>query len=333
MVRTPPTPPPRLRHSRRSSFARRDSNLALLGAVLTGAVLAFALLLLLVQPVNPGFGTSLRGATADGLAPLIAIARAPADMVQGAGRLVGEHMQVVARNRELQQQLQAASKRAAASGRLADENARLERLLRLRRPERRLVASAMASQVAANGGERTAILSAGQRDGIRPRMPVLAADGLAGRVTDVGRIASRMLLITDGSSRVPVRVQRTGWTGLAIGNGGTLLEFSFDIASGTDRLRVGDQLLTSGDGGLFPPGIPVAVIVDTEQTPPLARPLANPAGLGVVTIEAPWLSTPDFLDLPPAGDEADLPAAAAPPVPPALPATAATPAPATVSRP
>lgn len=312
MVRTPPPPPPRLRSSRRTSFARRDSNLALLGAVITGAVLAFSLLLLLVQRVNPEFGTSLRGATADALSPLLAIARTPVEIAQRTGGLVGEHMQVVAKNRVLEQQLQAASRRAANADLLAAEAVQLERLLNLRRPERRLVTSAIASAVSASGGERTAILSAGLRDGVQPRMPVLAGDGLAGRVTDVGQFASRMLLLTDGSSRVPVKLLRTGWTGLAIGNGSTLLEFSFDVASGTDEIRVGDRLVTSGDGGLFPPGIPVAVIIDVDQNPPRARPLANPSGLGPVMIEAPWLAPIAPLGVAPAEDEADLPVTPSP---------------------
>ena len=84
-------------------------------------------------------------------------------------------------------------------------------------------------------------------------MPVIASGGLAGRVTDVGQGASRMMLLADADSRIPVKVLRTGWTGLAVGTGGTLLDFQFDIASGSDRIRVGDRLVTSGDGGLFPP--------------------------------------------------------------------------------
>ncbi len=329
MVRTPSPHPPRLRHSRRSSFARRDSNLALLGAVLTGAVLAFALLLLVVQRVNPEFGGSLRGATADGLAPLIAIARLPVDVAQHAGTLVGDHLRVVERNRDLERRLQEATKRAAITDQLAAENHSLEQLLRLRRPERRLVTGAIASAVSASGSERTALLSAGLRNGVRPRMPVLAADGLAGRVTDVGQFASRMLLLTDGSSRVPVKVLRTGWTGLAVGNGGTLLDFSFDIASGTDRIRIGDRLVTSGDGGLFPPGIPVAVITDSDSVPPRARPVANPAGLGPVMIEAPWLPPVEFVAAVPAGDESDLPRRPPPgapaPTAPAAPGSAVAP--------
>jgi rod shape-determining protein MreC len=185
----------------------------------------------------------------------------------------------------------------------------MEQLVGLHRPERRLVAGAVASAAPASATARTAIINAGLNQGVRPRMPVIAAEGVAGRVTDVGRDAARILLVTDMNSRIPVKVVRTGWTGLAVGTGGMHLQFLFDTASGIDRIRVGDRLVTSGDGGLFPPGIPVAVIIDVRASPPLARPLANPTGLGPVLVEAPWMPPPVFVPTAPAPPEADRPAA------------------------
>lgn len=310
-------PPSRLRPARRTSFARRDSNLALLGALFAGVVLAFALLLLLLQRVNPDLGARMRGATADALSPIISVARAPVEGIRRLGTAIGEHQNVVAENRRLKAELRKAEAQAAETGKLAAEVERMDALIGLRRPERRLVASAVASAVSAGAGQRQAIISAGLSDGVRPRMPVIAAEGLAGRVTDVGQAAARMMLLTDADSRVPVKVLRTGWTGLAVGTGGTLLEFQFDIASGTDKIRVGDRLVTSGDGGLYPPGIPVGVIIDAGSNPPRARPLANPTGLGAVMIEAPWLAPPQPVAVAPAPGEPDRV------VPPATPATPA----------
>jgi rod shape-determining protein MreC len=313
-------PPSRLRASRRTSFARRDSNLALLGALLTGVVLAFALLMLVMSRVNPDQGARLRGATLDALAPLISVARAPVDAVRRLGGVIGDHWQVVEANRELKAALKASRAKAAKSEELALEVKRLEALVALRRPERRVVATGVASATSATGAARSAIVNVGLSDGVAPRMPVIAAEGLAGRVVEVGQRASRILLLTDANSRIPVKVIRTGWTGLAVGNGGTMLDFSFDIASGADRIRVGDRLVTSGDGGLFPPGVPVAVIVDVGRNPPRARPLANPTGLGVVMVEAPWMPPPAFVPTPPASSEPDRP------VPPKAAAAGAAPA-------
>lgn len=319
-------PPSRLRPARRTSFARRDSNLALLGALFAGVVLAFALLLLLLQRVNPDLGARMRGATADALSPIISVARAPVEGIRRLGTAIGEHQNVVAENRRLKAELKKAEAQAAETGKLAAEVERMDALIGLRRPERRLVASAVASAVSAGAGQRQAIISAGLSDGVRPRMPVIAAEGLAGRVTDVGQAAARMMLLTDADSRVPVKVLRTGWTGLAVGTGGTLLDFQFDIASGTDKIRVGDRLVTSGDGGLYPPGIPVGVIINADSNPPRARPLANPTGLGAVMIEAPWLAPPQPVAVAPAPGEPDRPVAPAPSPAASTTSSAATPA-------
>jgi rod shape-determining protein MreC len=321
-------PPSRLRPARRSSFARRDSNLALLGALFAGVVLAFALLLLLLQRVNPDLGSRMRGATADALSPIISVARAPVEGLRRMGGAIADHRAVVEQNRQLKARLAKADAQAAQAGKLAAEVKRMDALLGLRRPERRLVATAIASAVSAGAGQRQAIISAGLNDGVRPRMPVIAAEGLAGRVTDVGQGAARIMLLTDSDSRVPVKVLRTGWTGLAVGSGGTLLDFQFDIASGTDKIRVGDRLVTSGDGGLFPPGVPVGVIVDADSNPPRARPLANPTGLGAVMVEAPWLAPPTFVAAVPAPGEPDRPVSPAPQVPDATAPAAMAPTPA-----
>jgi rod shape-determining protein MreC len=316
-----------LRPARRTSFARRDSNLALLGALFAGVVLAFALLLLLLQRVNPELGSRMRGATADALSPIISVARAPVEGIRRIGGAIGDHRNVVAENQRLKAELAEAEKRAAQAGKLAAEVKRMDALLGLRRPERRLVASAVASAVSASAGQRQAIISAGLSDGVRPRMPVIAAEGLAGRVTEVGQGAARVMLLTDADSRVPVKVLRTGWTGLAVGTGGTLMDFQFDIASGTDKIRVGDRLVTSGDGGLYPPGVPVGVIIDATANPPRVRPLANPTGLGAVMVEAPWLAPPQVVAAAPAPGEPDRVVPKAPPAAPETVVSGQSPAP------
>ena len=299
-------PTSRWRPSRRGGFARRDSNLALFGALVSGIVIAFALLLLLMQQVNPDQGSRLRGAMLDALQPLISVATAPVEAARNVGRSIRDHLGVVASNRALKAELALARGEAARAAGYAAENRRMEALLKLQRPERRLVASGIAAASSATAASRTATISVGLAAGVLPRMPVIADDGLAGRVTDVGNGSARIMLITDANSRIPVKVLRTGWTGLAVGTGGNRMDFVYDIASGADRIRVGDRLVTSGDGGLFPPGIPVAVVVDIVANPPRARPLANPSGLGPVMVEAPWLPPPAFVTTPPAPPEADI---------------------------
>lgn len=321
---------------RRGGAARRDSNLALIGAVLTGAVLALALLLSLVSRVNPEAGAGLRGAALDAVGPVWSLVSAPLDAMGRGAAGIADHFATTDKlraERARAARLEAAL--AAAQARDADR-ARLAALLNARRPQRRLVVSALASAEGAAAAPRTAVISAGAAEGVRPGMPVIAAAGLAGRVTDVGRNRARVLLLTDPLSRVPVRVQRTGWAGLAVGTGGPLLEFAFDTQSATDRLRSGDRLVSTGDGGLFPPDVPVAVIVD-NGSPARARPTAAPLGLGMISVEAPYMPPPvpvptpaavpepDRVPTPPAAGQAAAPAAspaAAPrPIAPGQPAS------------
>lgn len=321
MVARPPVSSGR----RRAGFSRRDSNLALLGALFTGVLIAFSLLLLLMQRVNPEFGGRLRAAMLDALQPVLSVARAPVDAARIVGQTVHDHWRVVEENRRLRERLSAVRADIARTDALRIEVERLEALVGMRRPERRLVAAAMASASPVTATRRSAIINVGLSDGVLPRMPVIAAEGLAGRVTDVGSSASRIMLLTDAASRVPVKVMRNGWTGLAVGKGSTLLDFTYDVASGMDEIRVGDRLVTSGDGGLFPPGIPVAVIIATDAQSPRARALANPANLGPVMVEAPWLPVPRFLNADPAPPEADLPSVAVTPSGGAIPPVAIAP--------
>lgn len=275
----------------RTGFARRDANAALLGAFFAGLVLAIALFLLIVQRVNPDQFSALRGSMADALTPVVSIVRTPVNIVRKTSQNISLGWQATRKNKALTRELELTRRQAAAASQLALEVDRLQMLLRMRSPKRTLVASGVASAMAPSGTVRSAIVSAGHQDGVRPGMPVIGTKGLAGRITDVGQISSRMMLLTDGNSRVPVIVRRTGWSGLVIGDGATL-RFVFDMASETDHLRVGDHLVTSGDGGLFPPGIPVATITDIDSAPPTASPEANPGNLGPVMIERAWLRPP-----------------------------------------
>lgn len=291
--------------ARRTSFARRERNLALVRGLAAGALLGVGLVLLLLARVAPETGARLRGATADLLSPLVQAVVAPVRALERVRDALDRHIRTVERLRAAEAEL-ARLRQAAGAARIQRERlAELEALLHVRRAERRLVVTAEAAALAAHGGTRQAVLAAGWRDGVRPRMPAIAPQGLAGRVTDVGLVASRVLLLSDPNSRVPVRVERTGLPGIAAGTGGADLRFLYDPVADLDPPRVGDRLVTSGDGGLFPPGLPVGVVVDAGVHPPRVRPFVRPGALGVLAIEAPWLPPAPPLAVPPAPDEPD----------------------------
>lgn len=110
------------------------------------------------------------------------------------------------------------------------------------------------------------MLNKGGGEGVRPGMPVLDAYGLMGQVVEVTPISSRIMLITDDAHAVPVQVNRTGLRAVAEGTGNpNALEIRY-IGTTAD-VREGDLLVTSGLGGVFPPGYPVGVVSSVENDP------------------------------------------------------------------
>ena len=276
---------------RRSSAMRREQNLALVGAVVSTAVIATGLLLLLVARANPDAGTRMRGVTLDIVTPVWSVIRAPFD---GAGRAIafaGGYFGAVSRNRDLTADLALADARVQQGA--ADQLAlkQLRALMKVQEPARTTVATARLAAATSGSVVRTAMISAGTREGIGVGMPVIAAQGLIGRIIETGNHAARVLLLTDPASRVPVIVQRTGQAGLAVGRNAPTLELS-DRVGAEVPLRTGDRLVTSGDGGVFPPGVPVGSIIAGGVDPPQIRPAASPMGTGFVLVEAAWLPLP-----------------------------------------
>lgn len=269
---------------------RREQNLALVGAVVSGAVIATGLLLVLVARVNPDGAARMRGVMLDIVTPVWSVVRAPFDGVARAGDWVGDYLGAVDRNREMTAELAAAQ--AALQAAEADRVAlrQLKALSRVRVPERRVVATARIVSATSGSVVRSAMVSAGRNAGVVPGLPVIGADGLIGRTIEAGNGSARVLLLTDPASRVPVTIVRTGQAALVVGTNRPSLELRDRV--GPDLpLQRGDRLVTSGDGGVFPPGVPVGVVLGPGE-PIQVRPAAHPIGAGFVTIEAAFLPVP-----------------------------------------
>ncbi len=273
------------------SFARREQNLALIGAVVTGAVLATGLLLLVLSRVNPAYTARLRGAATDLVAPFWATVRTPFDALGNGIDRVGDYVGTVPRLRRLT--LDNAALRRAVQDRdaVAAENRALRRLVAVASPHVDIITIARFAGSSSGSYVRTAMIAAGNRNGVFAGQAVRADVGLVGRTVEAGASAARILLLTDPTSRVPVVVVRTGQAALAVGAAGPLLEIR-DRAGAEIPLRRGDRLVTSGAGGLFAPQIPVAEVVDVGDAP-RARPFADPGALDFVAVYRAYLPVPE----------------------------------------
>jgi rod shape-determining protein MreC len=105
---------------------------------------------------------------------------------------------------------------------------------------------------------RTALINAGLKDGLVPGLAAVTSKGLAGRVIEAGRRASRILLLTDLNSRVPVVIEGSRYRAVLEGDNSETMQLNFLEAAA--KLSLGDRVVTSGHGGVFPPGLPVGVI-------------------------------------------------------------------------
>ena len=125
-------------------------------------------------------------------------------------------------------------------------------------------------------GRHQLVLNKGRRHGVFPGQAVLDAQGLMGQIIEAGPDSSRVMLLTDGQHAVPVRIQRNDLPTIAGGRANGLLELQ-SLPSTAD-VQMGDLLVSSGLGGRFPAGYPVATVVEVrpDRKDGFARVMAEP---------------------------------------------------------
>lgn len=111
---------------------------------------------------------------------------------------------------------------------------------------------------------RSVLINAGDRDGIEKGQAAMTGAGLAGRVAEVGLRSARILLVTDINSRIPVIVGGGRDRAVLAGDNTNYPQLLY--LGPTAKLRIGDQVTTSGHGGVFPPGLPIGVVSAVSET-------------------------------------------------------------------
>lgn len=166
-------------------------------------------------------------------------------------------------NQELRQELQDMRVWYEAALQLEEENARLRDLANLQLDPELTFVSGVVMTDSGSPFRRSVLINIGARDGILDGWATMDGLGLVGRISGVGQSTSRVILVTDSNSQIPVTVQPSGTQALLVGDNSPApaLEFIEDI----DDLTPGDRVVTSGDGGLFPPGLLVGQIALTTD--------------------------------------------------------------------
>jgi rod shape-determining protein MreC len=120
---------------------------------------------------------------------------------------------------------------------------------------------------------RTMLLNAGARDGVRKGQAVVNADGLVGRIVEAGEHSARILLLTDLNARVPVVVESTRVPAILAGDNTDNLRLTFLPVNAS--VSPGEHIVTSGQGGMLPPGLPVGIIAAVEDGIVWVQPSVN----------------------------------------------------------
>ncbi len=110
------------------------------------------------------------------------------------------------------------------------------------------------------------VINKGQLDDVYPGQPLLDAEGVMGQIVHAGPYTSTAVLITDTAHAIPVQVNRNGLRSIALGSG-TINRLDLPYIPNSADVQPGDLLITSGLGGQFPPGYPVAVVSAVQHDP------------------------------------------------------------------
>jgi len=161
---------------------------------------------------------------------------------------------------------------------LEAENARLRALLDARTTVRDEVRVAEIMAVDANPYEHNLIINIGSGEGVYDGQAIVDVDGVVGQVIATGIMTAEAILISDADHALPVEVNRNGLRTIAVGTG-EIDRLDLPFLPNNADIRAGDLLVTSGLGGAFPAGYPVAVVASVTRNPqePFADVTATPA--------------------------------------------------------
>jgi rod shape-determining protein MreC len=173
---------------------------------------------------------------------------------------VTTYARVYEQNRELRRELQQMKAWREAAIQLEQENARLLDLNRVRLDPSLMHVTGVVLADSGSPFRQSVLINVGQRDGIRDGWATMDGLGLVGRVAGLGERTARVLLLTDAASRVPVTVLPSGQRAMLAGDNSTLPPL--DFVETPDLVRPGDRVVSSGEGGVFPAGLPVGEVVE-----------------------------------------------------------------------
>lgn len=270
---------------RRSSFAVADAVQPLkyyVGRSVVAFLFFFAVFLVIFTNADQNRGNAARSSISDFISQVVAVVSSPFQAVEFATDNASGILSVYSDNARLRYENTQLQKWQSVALKLETENKKLRNILNSR-PAPGL-ASITAEVTAEHNApfSKTAVIKSEDLSGVKPGMAVVSASGLIGRITEVGSKSARVLLISDINSRIPVVTQSSGQKSILAGKNRRKGELMY-VKNRAD-LKKGELVVTTGDGGYFPPGIVVGNIGDVSGEVIKVLPSADLSDLDYVSI-------------------------------------------------
>ncbi|MEL6618014.1 MAG: rod shape-determining protein MreC [Pseudomonadota bacterium] len=194
-----------------------------------------------------------RAQVTDRIVPNMDWALAPVTGTINLFRDFQSYRRIAEQNAELRRELRQMEAWKEAALQLEQENARLLDLNNVRLDPRLTYITGVVLADSGSPFRQSVLLNVGARDGIVEGWATMDGLGLVGRISGVAQNTARVIMVTDASSRVPAIVQPSGQKAIVAGDNSAAPPI--DFIENPDLVRPGDRVVTSGDGGVFPPGL------------------------------------------------------------------------------
>lgn len=228
------------------------------------ALMALALVaLFLFWRIDSPRAERMRTVLIDRFVPSFEWAFAPVTQVSQMIAGFQSYARIYEQNQELRRELQKMQAWKEAAVQLEQENSKLLAQNNVRIDPALTSVTGVVMVDSGSAFRQSVLLNVGAQDGIVDGWATMDGLGLVGRISGVGQRTSRVVLLTDPSSRIPVTIQPSGDRALLTGDNTSLPVL--DFVEAPDNVRPGDRVVTSGDGGVFPPGLLVGQVVQASD--------------------------------------------------------------------
>ena len=229
----------------------------------TGLLILCLLALFLIWRIDNPRVEKLRADIVDIVVPRITWFMAPTQKIVELVTEFRSYQKLVEQNQELRRELQKMQSWKEAALSLRQENARLLDLNNLKLNQKFTYISGIVMADSGSPFSQSVLLNVGSRDGVQDGWAAMDGLGLVGRVAGTGQNTSRVMLLTDISSQIPVKIQPSGQHAVIVGD--NTLNPRIEFVKDFDLVRPGDRVVTSGEGGVLPPDLLIGQLVGDIQ--------------------------------------------------------------------